>query len=279
MSHNLVLDILTNEVKKIYNLKPNVWMDDQMTENDMTILKKEANEMGSFDKFNLKKEMYDAFINKQADVIVKKINNARVVIIRNDKEQTFPWKTWSRLFQWLGNPEKGSMWQIYIYASPKERILPTQNETVVGPEHVNGGYTHACSHECVVVYRYEESTRVLIHELLHASCSDDPIKNVEEKEAATESWAELFLVSLLSKGNKHKADELWKEQDNYIQDLNYTLRNFHNVNNKTDYAARYTIMREDVFKLFRIHLDANYTPKQIHISRFTSPKLDQYLEQ
>ena len=274
---NTVLNVLNNEVKKIYSLKPNIWIDDQLTEKDLENLKNESYSMGNFDKMNLKKEVYDAFINKEANAIIKKTNNARVVILTNKSSDKFPWITWGRLFQWIGSPINGSAWQIYIYASEKERLLPEDYNTV-GPEHLNGGYTEACNHECIIIYRYEECTRVLIHELLHAACTDDLKKSVEQREAETESWAELFLVSLLSKGNINKIYTLWKLQENYIQDLNYTLKHFYNVNTESDYAARYTIMRTDVFKRFKIYFDKKYNPQKINTSRFTNPKLDIYLE-
>jgi hypothetical protein len=128
------------------------------------------------------------------------------------------------------------------------------------------------------VYRKEEATRVLIHELLHSACTDDHAKDVEHREAATESWAELFLVALLSKGHMKTAYKLWKIQDHYIQDVNYTVRTFHNVNTEHDYGSRYTIMREEVLSSFGIVLDTKYTPKRSPISRFTSPELDRYMK-
>ena len=142
---------------------------------------------------------------------------------------------------------------------------------------MNGGYTYPCKSDCIVIYRYEECTRVLIHELLHASCTDNFSNSVEKREAATEAWAELFLVAVLAKGNFKKAIALWKLQEQHIQDLNYTVSTFHSVQSETDYGARYTIMRDAVFKQFNI-VYHKYTPKRIQSSRFTSPKLDVYLE-
>ena len=175
----------------------------------------------------------------------------------------------------MGNPSTGPLWQIYLYSSKVNRTLPASGP--IGAEHLNGGYTYPCTSDCIVIYRYEEATRVLIHELLHASCTDDNNKIIEHKEAATEAWAELFLISLLSKGNISHAYKLWKIQDHYIQDLNYTVKTFHNVLSHIDYGARYTTLREDVFKQFSINLDITYKPKRITISRFTSPDLDRYL--
>ena len=271
---NLLLDTLCKEVKKIYKNKAPKWDDNVLTEKDKQILEKEANEVSPFDKLNLKKEMYDKYINGSAKVIVKTMNNARVVILTEN--ETFPWNTWGRIFQWLGNPKDSNMWQIYLYASQVKRILP--NDGPISAEHLNGGYTFPCKSDCIVIYRYEEATRVMIHELLHASCTDDFTKSVEFREASTELWAELFLVALLSKGNINLAEKLWKIQDHYIQDLNSTVYNYHHTKTPQDYGARYTILREGVLNDLRIPLDSKYKPKRIKVSRFTSIELDRYLE-
>lgn len=268
----LVLKELVEQVKKVYNMKPLHWTDDVITDADKAILKKEA-DADAFDKFHLKSTTHNAFLEGKLKAIVKKTTHARVVILT--EKHSFPWALWGRIFQWLG-PAKSGVWQIYIYANLTQRILPTSGE--VGAEHLNGGYTFPCNNDSIIIYRYEESTRVMIHELLHAACTDDHAKAVEHKEAATESWAELFLVALLSKGNINLAKKLWKIQDHYIQDANYTLRTFHDVTDPADYGARYTIMRENVLQSFGIALDDKYKPKRISISRFTSPDLDHYID-
>jgi len=270
-----VLEVLTEEVKKLYEMPVNTWIDDSVTEHDKSILKKEARQESPFDKLNLKHNLHNSFINKEATIIVKKTEGARVVILTKTPDEIYPWDTWARIFQWFGKPNTGELWQVYLFSSDVKRILPENGP--IGPEHLNGGYTYPCNPDCIVVYRYEEATRVLIHELLHAACTDHHNEAVETKEAATEAWAELFLVALLSKGNTKEVYQLWKIQDHYIQDLNHTVRTFHNVNTPQDYGSRYTILREDVFKQFGVKLDSNYKVKRINSSRFTSPELDKYL--
>ena len=265
----IVLKVLAEQAKHICTLEPLIWTDDVLTEKDKEVLKKEA-EYSQFDTLNLKKNTYNAFENG-AIPIVKKTTNVRIVIL-TEGNQTFPWALWGRVFQWLG-PPKSNIWQIYIYANSTQRILPSEGN--VAAEHLNGGYTMPCNSDAVIIYRYEECTRVLIHELLHASCTDDHSLPVEYREAATETWAELFLVALLSKGTK--INKIWKIQDHYIQDLNYTLSTFHNVNTVEDYGARYTTMREAILHSFSIVLDSSYKPKRITISRFTSPQLDAFI--
>ena len=268
----LVLDVLIEQVKKIYEMPPLHWTDDVLTEKDKEILKNESR-ADNFDKLHLKNTTHNGFINGTVKPIIKKTHNARIVIL-SEENQRFPWEFWGRIFQWLGAPKSG-VWQIYIYSNSTQRILPLDGS--IGPEHLNGGYTYPCNNDSIIIYRYEEATRVLIHELLHSACTDNHAVPVEEREAATEVWAELFLIVLLSKGNAKKAYKLWKIQDHYIQDLNYTVNTFHNVNTRADYGARYTILREDVLSYFNICLDSKYKPKRSLISRFTSPELDKYM--
>ena len=268
---SIVLKTLCNEIKKI---KPIKWVDDSLTDKDKSILHSEATKESPFDPLNLKRNMYEAYERGIAKIIVKRCNCARVVLLQDNHSQTFPWSTWSRIFQWFGKPAD-KVWQVYLYASPVNRVLPESGP--IGAAELNGGYTFPCSPDSIIIYRYEECTRVLIHELLHAACTDDQNKPVELREAATEAWAELFLVAVLAKGESKKAASLWKLQDHYIQDLNYSVSTFHNVNSVNDYGSRYTTLRSDVFKQFGI-IAENYTPKRIHISRFTSPELDAHLE-
>ena len=267
-NRGMLLEYITEEVKNLYKMNAPIWTDDSITEQDKQTLQREANEGPSFDKLNLKKEMLNS---PNVSYVVKKCEFGRIVIVTQTPNEFYPWNTWGRILQWFG-----SHYQIYIYSSKQQRILPDSGE--VGAEHVNGGYTFPCKKDCVVIYRYEEATRVLIHELLHASCTDNMKNSVEVREAATEVWAEFFLVAVLSKGDKSKVKTLWKIQDHHIQDLNYTLYHFYNVKTVNDYSSRYTVLREHVLDSFGVILDKTYKPKRIKSSRFTSVELDKYLE-
>ena len=281
---NLILDSLCENVKEIYKLPSLVWKDGILTDIDKENIKREGSQESPFDPLKLKQQMYNDYENGVAKTIVKETMGARVVIISSNLSHQYPFETWGKIFQWMGRAESAhnqkskanGVWQIYIFASDSKRVLPESGPLNSG--HVNGGYTMPCSSDCVVIYRHEESTRVLIHELLHASCTDDNNKPVQFREAATEAWAELFLIALLSKGDKKKASQLWNIQSQYMKDLNYTVRKFHSVNTIDDYASRYTIFREGVFHHFGVPINTILPAKRIKISRFTSPLFDTYLE-
>ena len=267
---------MIQNVKNLNQLSNQKWINDSLNEEDKKNLEKESHSDSKFDTLQLRKKLYDEFVSNKAHTIVKKTNNARLVILTsNSSAHQFSnsfWSLWGRIFQWFGNPTSGPHWQVYLYASDVKRTLPASGP--IGPDNLNGGYTFPCKSDCIVIYRYEEATRVLVHELLHASCTDNHSNSIELKEAITESWAELFLIALLSRGDMKYGYHLWKIQDHHIQDLNYTVKTFHNVHSASDYGARYTTMREKVFNDLGFQLDAHYTPKRISSSRFTSELLN-----
>jgi len=126
----------------------------------------------------------------------------------------------------------------------------------------------------IVIYREEEVERVLIHELLHASCTDDMNKSQEETEVLTETWAELFLVSILANGSKKKAHQLWKIQAQWIANQEAALMQM-GVTCPKSFAGRYTVGRRQVLEGLGIQLpSASSSLEERSISlRFTSPEL------
>ena len=54
-----------------------------------------------------------------------------------------------------------------------KKQLPEMKSTILGPYHVNSGYTYSCvENNILVVFRREECYKVLIHELLHSQGFD-----------------------------------------------------------------------------------------------------------
>jgi hypothetical protein len=181
-----------------------------------------------------------------------------------------PWSLWGRIVQWVGPSDQGVPWRIFWFPATIPRMLPLRGHSV-GPAHINGGYCYPCNPNVIVVYRLEEATRVLIHELLHAACTD-PHASLEIKEATTETWAELFLVALCSKGNAGEAKRLWRTQSQWIADQNTTLRKYYKVHTPEDYAWRYTLGRERILTQLHIQLPLG-KPQTNRSSRLTDPTL------
>jgi len=200
-----------------------------------------------------------------------------------------PWDLWGRIFQWLGPapsvlgrqgpapsvlgrqgpPPNGQRWRVFWFPAPNKRVMPTEGE--VGPAHLNGGYTFPCKSDCIVVYRNEEATRVLLHEILHAACLDPPA-DLPLKEATTETWAELYLVALCSGGSMKKAAELWAIQSQWISNQNSKLKIQYGIEQPEQYAWRYTVGRELILRSLKIELPEP-KPSRSRSLRLTSPDL------
>lgn len=196
-----------------------------------------------------------------------------LLIQKKDQNVRIPLNTWGRILQAFGG-----YFRVVWFAADVPRILPSRGETV-GAQHINGGYTYPCDNTAIVIYREEEATRVLIHELIHGSCLDHQGATVEEKEANTETWAELFLVAILSKGDLKKADTLWKLQSQWIADQNSELKTYYHVRTMVDYAYRYTVAREKELVLKGIQLPpVSKKRKQFRSARFTTDAFDELLE-
>jgi hypothetical protein len=224
--------------------KPFPWVDDQPTKDDLDhILSQRSDE---FDRLKLKDTMIRDLRAGKASLVTRSGPYAKVLAVVYP-ETVIPWDTFGAIFAAFG-PPKGSPspWRIVWFANPTKREGPLRGE--LGPEHVNGGYTYPCNNDTIVIYREEEVCRVLVHELLHASCTDDPNADTVDQEAATETWAELFLVAILAKGSLRRAAKLWAEQAQWIADQEYILRARHRVNDRNSYAWRYTVARRHILE-------------------------------
>jgi len=66
---------------------------------------------------------------------------------------------------------------VYLYFTPFKKVLPNNRSTTIGALHANTGFTTSCTanlsnnggktHTEIVIYRYEEFFKVLIHESMH----------------------------------------------------------------------------------------------------------------
>jgi len=219
------------------------WVDDQPTDADLDHIFKQTSD--EFDRLRLKDTMLRDLRSGKASLVTKSSPHAKVLAVVYPGT-IIPWDMFARIFTAFG---KGS-WRVVWFAHPSRR---TRSVGELGPEHVNGGYTYPCSNDTIVIYREEEVCRVLVHELLHASCTDHPSLPEAENEALTETWAELFLIAIQA-GSLRKAEALWKVQAQWIADQEDVLRREHNVNDRNSYAWRYTVARRGVLDTFGITL-------------------------
>jgi len=246
---------------------------DEPTEDDLTHILKETSP-SPFDPLKLRAEVYDDLKAGKARLVTKRGPTAKILAIVYP-ETKIPWATFGKIFQAFGEPlsratsgeplsratsgepAKGQkQWRLVWFANKKQRTFPERAPTQanlasshtlrVEPLHINGGYAYSCQPETIVIYREEEAARVLVHELLHASCTDNMNQPEEIREVLTESWAELFLIAILS-STPAKAKKLWASQSQWIVDQETVLKGY-GVTSPADYAWRYTVGRRGVLE-------------------------------
>lgn len=232
----------------------------------------EASEESPFDPLKLRSSLM-----KNPHIFVKELRSdkhilARVIVITEKGHiAKIPWDLYRSIFTAFGKCRGKPFWKALVFASLSPRLFPPPGEQPT-QAHVNGGYAQSNDPQSVVIYREEESERVLVHELLHACGSDNFNHEEWEREARTETWAELFLIGILAKGSVAKGLKLWRVQAQWIADKEAQLQRDHNVVGPSDYAYRYTVGRRDVLKDLGLPLPQ---PSGTHLTslRFTTPAL------
>lgn len=226
------------------------WVRDEPTDEDLDHILKET-EPSPFDS-KLRVEVYNDLKAGKAKLLTKRGPTAKVLAIVYP-DTKIPWATFGKIFQAFGEPKATSgpaQWRLVWFANKKQRTFPETTQalasTHIKPVHINGGYAYACQPETIVIYREEEAPRVLIHELLHAACTDDMKQPEEIREVLTESWAELFLIAILA-NTPAKAKKLWAIQSQWIVDQETVLKGM-GVANQSDYAWRYIVGRREVLE-------------------------------
>jgi hypothetical protein len=269
-----VLETLVDHVGRRTSGKPLVWVEDQPTEEDLNHVFTEANQPSQFDPLKLRATMFNRLGSAHPGKnLMKEVKagSAKLVCYRCELGKVIaivepgtdvPLEEWGQVFQafgphkaagpWRLHPQRLGGWRIVWFANPTPRMFP-EDGSAPTPAHMNGGYTYPCRPDTVVVYRKEEATRVLIHELLHASCTDNMANSEAIREALTETWAELFLVALRARGSRRRAATLWRAQSQRIADQEAVLA-ARGVLGPGDYAWRYTVGRRPVLKALGIDL-------------------------
>lgn len=252
---------------------PSIWIQDTITPSDINAVREET-EIGSSEPVFLKqtaeirRDLWNKWLQKEATIQAYTCKEGRVVIL--SVVAIHPPKQWIRIFRLLSPEQKA---QVIWFASDEERIAPAQGEPIEAL-HVNGGYAQKCNPRSIVIYRKEEAARVLIHELLHASCSD-PDGPVSHIEGDTEGWAEVILVALKAKGSQKAFASLWKDHSYYAMKQAISAEQFHNVKSEDDYSYRYLVGRLATFKKLGLPLPKiENLSRQVKSLRLTDKKLE-----
>lgn len=252
------------------------WVRAPLREEDYTSIQAAAEEESSFDTMRIRSTMLKndpyVFCRELRYGPYMRDTMARVIVVQErGKSVKIPWTLYKEIFAAFGKCPSKPFWKCLLFASDAKRLFPAVGEE---PQqiHVNGGYAFPNDPQSIVIYREEESERVLLHELLHACGSDELGQPVWLVEAKTETWAELFLVALLARGSQKKGKELWAIQSQWIADQEHQLRTQHTVINSSNYAYRYTVGRRDILKSLGIGLPPP-SGRQLTSLRFTDESL------
>jgi len=250
--------------------KPVKWIPTTMTPAMEKILADECLKEDPFDQIQSKRRHYERIKNHKQPPLVFKQPNATLVALLDCPSQAedIPWDLWSQIVQMFKRPD-GKSYTIFFCADPALRTFPRPGE-VARPLHINGGYTYPCDPHCVFLFRAEDATRVLIHELQHSACCDNTALHLEQREAETEAWAELLWTGFMSQGSLKKLELLVKQQDVWSRSQNARLirdKNF--VSGPMGFPWRYTIGKTEMWNKWGIMGHSKVVP--INSLRLTMP--------
>jgi hypothetical protein len=275
----VVLDELLEAAADLYKVKPLSWTAAEPTPAELEHMQEEALTPSEFDPLRLKKTTWNSYKKGTLVLACYECQMGKVIAIL-PKGFKVPLDDWGRILQWIGPAASGEKWGIFWFGATSERKFPQKGQPLTA-EHLNGGYTAPCSTNGIFIYRFEEATRVLLHELLHAACLDPPGESLPVREATIETWAELFLIALRAKGDKTEGLRLWRIQSQWVANKNRRATNNHGVLKNTNYGWRYMNGRAKIYKELGCELPE---PKPINqkggvkipnnSSRFTAPNLD-----
>ena len=266
---SIIIDPLVDRVKIEFTLNPPEWKTTEFTLEDLAFLDKECNTVSEFDQTNKRKQMYDSIVSGEGHVVKFKNKFGQLIIILETPEQLeeMPLQLWGRILRMFYEKSK-KPFKVHLLANSSLRLFPKKDKPIE-PENINGGYTYRCNPETIIIYRAEDATRVLIHELQHSCCLDNTNFGIDQIEAETEAWAELIYTALLSEGNPEIFEELLEKQSAWIIQQNKQVRK--HMQHPFDFPWRYTIGKEEVWRRWNILRITNYKVNLNNSLRLTCP--------
>jgi hypothetical protein len=257
---SILIDTLLERIQKEFSLPEPDWESTTISDSDMDFLEEECTKDSEFDPLNKRKRMYEDMQNGYNIALKSKCDYGELIVILENESQLsdLPLGLWGRIFRLFQERDK-KPFRVFFLASTSRREFPAKIHPI-SPENINGGYTYRCNKETICIYRAEDATRVLIHELQHSCCLDNIEKSLDEIEAETEAWAELFYVAILSQGKKYIFKDLIQRQSEWMKKQNIVVRQ-HMVNpNSREFPWRYTIGKEEIWRRWNIFRDDEVKP-------------------
>jgi len=254
-----LLDAVLDLIQKEYHKKEPIWQKQSfLTQTDLDFLETECAAPSDFDPKGWRKEMLERFKKGTAPFEVRECEYGRIIAILDHNKQDIPWGLWARILRLYHTATPA---RIFLLATPYLRQFPKKSRMIrtsninggyphITPTDINGGYTYHCNKETIMIYRAEDATRVLIHELQHATCLDHMEYGVDQVEAETEAWAELIYVALLSQGKRERFHELVQKQAEWMLVQNQVVKR--HMREPKQFPWRYTIGKQEVWQRWGI---------------------------
>jgi hypothetical protein len=257
---SILVDTLLERVQKEFSLPEPEWVTESISDSDMEFLEEECTKESEFDPFNKRKKMYEDMLDGYNISLKSKCDYGELIVILEDESQLsdLPLGLWGRIFRMFQEKDK-KPFRVFFLANKSLRRFPDSIYTI-SPENINGGYTYRCNKETICIYRAEDATRVLIHELQHSCCLDNIEKSLDEIEAETEAWAELFYVAILSQGKKYIFKDMIQRQSEWMKKQNIIVRHHMGNPNSREFPWRYTIGKEEIWRRWNIFRDDEVRP-------------------
>ena len=277
----MLLNAVVECIKKEFAKPAPTWKKSAVCpEDDMLFLKNECSVVSEFDPLQMRKSMLDGLYNGQSHITVASCLYGTVHAIYQTPEQYYhiPWELWARILRMYTEQSKKDRkslkpfkpFKLFFLANDAIRQFPKGTAPITAIN-INGGYTYHCNRETIMIYRAEDATRVLLHELMHACCLDNMKLGVDRIEAETEAWAELMYVGFLSRGNSQQFYRLLQKQSSWIIQQNKRVR-LH-MCTPMAFPWRYTVGKEDVWRRWNI-LDSEIKVRLGNSLRLTCPPDD-----
>lgn len=255
-------------IQEEWSQKEPVWKNLPLSKRDFQFLEKECNAESEFDPMWARRSMLNGMKTGHTRYEGKVCPYGQVIALYADDSQRhdLPWGLWGRILRLYSDCADAKPFRIYFLAAPHLRLFPAHNEPITAI-HINGGYTYHCNRETIMIYRAEDATRVLLHELMHSCCMDKMENGVDLVEAETEAWAELLHAAVLSEGDEAVFRREVKKQSDWMQAQNAVVRR--HMKKPMDFPWRYTIGKEEVWRRWGILQRAS--PMQVASLRLTPP--------
>jgi len=259
---SILIDIVLDTVRQEYKKPAPLWQPIPLEPTDLHFLNRECNQPSEFDPTNKRRTMYEDLLQGKAPVVIARCPYGQITVVLETAAQRgdIPWALWGRILRIYSEKKKDTTpFKVFVLASPSLRTFPPGNKPIT-PENINGGYTYPCNKETILIYRAEDATRVLLHELQHSCCLDHTEQGVDQVEAETEAWAELLWVALLSEGDPDLFHELFSRQSTWMVMQNEEVKKHRKMKasskgpiingsvREEPFPWRYTLGKEEVWR-------------------------------